>query len=218
MLDPHDTCSPLLYPSLLPLPAPVGGVGPSGGAPGAPPAAASLPSPAPARSATPGGWHRTRREREAGPRQRQQMGTIWAGGSGRAGSCRGGRAWHPSPARPWHGARPRLGFLGPPEGAGRPGRASGLGRRLPSLGPGSCRLPPKCRAGGGVAGSPLRASPEATRRSGPGLPATVPRGLPALLLRLRGAGLWAFALALPPPHCALTQIPLWLPNFLQAHP
>lgn len=54
----------------------------------------------------------------------QHMGTIWVG------SCRPGRAWHPSP---WHGACPRFGFLRLP--AGREGRGAGrAGSRL-SCGP-----------------------------------------------------------------------------------
>lgn len=71
-----------------------------------------------------------RRGTEASPRRRQQMGTIWAGGSGRAGSC-----WSGGPGSPPHpapGMCPGLasGPLGRQEGVGSPGWALGLGRQL----------------------------------------------------------------------------------------
>lgn len=51
-------------------------------APWAAPLHCKLPRLVPAHSTVPGSWHRTRREQEASPRQRQQMGTSWAGGWG----------------------------------------------------------------------------------------------------------------------------------------
>lgn len=73
----------------------------------------------------------------------------------RAGSCWSGRAWQSLPHPPGMAPTHASGFSGCQRGAGRPGWAAGLGRRLPSLGPGSSRLLPKCRA----PGSPALASP-----------------------------------------------------------
>lgn len=60
-----------------------------------------------------------------------QLGCGW-GGLAAAWSR---QAWQPLPCPPLALCPTSLRFLKPPEGAGRPGWASGLGRRLPSLGP-----------------------------------------------------------------------------------
>lgn len=168
--------------------------------------------PAPAHSAILGGWHRTRREREASPRPRHQMGTIWAGGSGRAGSCRSGRAWQPLP-RPGLAPRPpapqvsqaaRGGWGGL---AGLQGWAGGFPLWAP-VPPGSLpntRQVEECRA------CPLLASPPASPGShAAGLTVlNSPWRLSCSVPQAPGhAGLWAFALAdwlcaTPPAPCLL---------------
>lgn len=155
---------------------------------GSPSSSCKLPKPAPAHSAMLGGWHRTRREREAGPRQRQQMGTIWAGGSGRAGSCWSGRAWQPLP-RPALAPRPPAPQVSQ---AARGGGEAWLGFRAgpaASLsGPWFLQAPSQMQGRwrrAGLAGSwpPHHPHREATRQASPP-PLKVPGGLPALLLRL----------------------------------
>lgn len=157
---------------------------PSLGTLGSSSSSCKLPKPAPAHSALPGGWHQTRREQEAGTGGQPTAASAdghhlgWRG-SGRAGSCRSGRAWQPLPLPPWHGARPRLRFLRPPEGAGRPGWASGLGRRLPSLGPAFSRLLLKWEAGERRAGSPAPGLPNTRHRASPPQLAPVLWAIPA---------------------------------------
>lgn len=76
-----------------------------------------------------GAWHCVRREREAGPRRRQQMGTIWAG------SCRSGRAWQPL-LRPGTVPARASGFSGCQRGRGGPAGRRALSSGFP-LRPGS---------------------------------------------------------------------------------
>lgn len=77
-----------------------------------------LPKLAPAHSAIQGGWHSIRREQEAGPWQRQQMGTSWAVAGAGWQLPGAGRPGSPSPAHPWHGAPPASGFSSRQRGQG----------------------------------------------------------------------------------------------------
>lgn len=88
------------------------------GTPWAVPLHCELPKLAPAHSAMQGGWHSTRREQEAGPWQRQQMGTSWAVAGAGWQLPGAGRPGSPSPAHPWHCAPPASGFSSRQRGQG----------------------------------------------------------------------------------------------------
>lgn len=75
------------------------------------------------------------------------MGTIWAGGSGRAGSCRSGRAWQPLPHPPWHGARPPQ-VSQAARGGGEAWLGSGAGQTASLSGPCFLRAPSQTRGRG----------------------------------------------------------------------
>lgn len=108
------------------------------------------PKPAPAHSAMLGGWHRTRREQEAGPRRRQHMGTSWAGGwGGLAAAWSAGLAAPPPP--PVAQSLPASGFPGRRRGRGawlgfRAGREASLSG--PFLLQAPSRVPGRLRSAG----------------------------------------------------------------------
>lgn len=182
-----------------------GGLGdPAPGHPGSPSCSRKLPKPAPAHSAILSGWHPTRREREASPRPRHQMGTIWAGGSGRAGSCRSGRAWQPLP-RPGLAPRPPAPQVSQAARGGRGGLAGlqGWAGGFPlwaPVPPGSlpnARQVEECRARPLLASPPPSLGSHAAGLAAPHSPWTPSCSVSQAPGR---AGLWAFALAaLPTP-------------------
>ena len=88
------------------------------GAPWAAPLHFEPPELAPAHSTIQGGWHHMRREQEAGPRQRQQMGTSWAGSWGGLAAARSGQARQPLPCPPLALRPPASGFSGRQRGQG----------------------------------------------------------------------------------------------------
>lgn len=99
------------------------------------------------------------------------------------------RAGLAAPPPPGPGTAPARasGFSGRQRGVGRPGWASGLGRRLPSLGPGSSRLPPKHKAGGEVPGLPTAGLSTTVTGKPRGRPRCPPQSLEAFLLCASGS-------------------------------
>lgn len=135
------------------------------------------------------------------------MGTIWAAGSGRVGSCWSGRAWQPLP-RPALAQRPPAPQVSQ---AARGGGEAWLGFRAGQAaslsGPWFLQAPSQMLGRWRSAGltrswPPHHPHREATRQASPPPSHSPQRPSCSAPQALGHAGLWAFALAVPPslPH------------------
>lgn len=205
MLDPHDTCSPLLYPSLLPLPAPVGGVGTLRGCPGSPSSSCKPPKPGPGPQRHPGRLAPHKAGTGGRPAAASADGHHlgWRLGAGWQLPGRAGLAPLPRPALARRPPAPRVSRAARGGGEAWPGFRAGPAASLsgPRFLQAPSQVPGRWRSGGlpapGLPGSHAAQRAWPPRHGPPGPPCPAPQA----------PGRWPLGLCTgfaPPPLCTHT--------------